>query len=81
MLIGAPLAVFWWMVVIVLAVATGSTGVLVTYLTITVLGLITYPELRARVPMLRNAWRRRSREDADAIGGWMRASIGGGSHV
>lgn len=81
MLIGVPLTTLWWAAVIIVAVAARSPALLLTYLTITALGLIAYPELCVRLPMLRNRWRRRSREDVDAIGKWMRAMTTKGSHV
>ena len=80
-LIGAPLAVAWLAAMIVFAFATRRLWVLPAYLTITALGLVAYPELCTRWPKLRNAFgRRTARNDAAAIGGWMRASAAGRSH-
>jgi hypothetical protein len=68
--------------VIAFAVAAHLLWLLPLYLVVTTLGLIVYPELCARWPKLRNAvGRRTSRDDATAIGGWIRALMGEGSHV
>lgn len=81
LLIGAPLTAIWWLAVIAVAIVARSPALILAYVTITALGLVAYPELCARLPMLRNLWERRSREDADAIAAWMRAAAAEGTDV
>lgn len=73
MLIGIPLTALWWLAVLMIAWVLRSWSLLAGYLTITALGLVVYPELCVRVPMLLNALRQRSRNDVERIGGWVRA--------
>lgn len=78
-LVGAPLAAGWLLAIASFGLATGSFWILPAYIVITALGLVAYPELCARWPMLRNAFgRARTREDASVIGSWLRAAAVGG---
>lgn len=70
-LIGTPLAALWVVGVVAATVFSRSLLLLAAYLAITGLGLVAYPELCVRWPMLRNALTRATtRDDAAAIAAW-----------
>lgn len=72
-LVGAPLAALWLLVVVTIAIVTRSALLLPTYGTITMLGLVAYPELCVRWPMFRNALTQRdSHHDVAALAAWSR---------
>jgi hypothetical protein len=81
-LVGAPLAVLWLFTVLTLGVIRHSVWVPVSYAAITTLGLIAYPELCIRWPMLRNSFaRRRLRAAALAIRQTLLTAAAEGMHV
>lgn len=80
-IVGAPVAVLWLGVVIALGAGAGM-WVPVAYAVITPLGLIAYPELCVRWPMLRNSISRRALwHDVLAIRQLLRAAAAVGPHV
>ena len=59
-LVGAPLAVLWGLGVLATSIAMRSFSLPIIYAVMTVLGLVAYPELCIRWPMLRNSLGRSS---------------------
>jgi 1-acyl-sn-glycerol-3-phosphate acyltransferase len=77
-LVGAPLALGWLIAVVASGLATRNAWVVPAYLVITMLGLVAYPELCVRWPMLRNVFARPTiRDDASTVGQWLRAATNG----
>lgn len=81
-LVGAPLAGAWLVGVVALGVTWRSIGVFAAYLAGTTLGLVMYPELCVRWPMLRNSIAPPARRNAAlAIRQSLRTETAEGSHV
>jgi hypothetical protein len=72
-LIGTPLSLLWWFSIIAGAVVAHRAWIVPTYLAMTALGLIAYPEWCVRRAMLRNARASRElRDDVAALAEWSR---------
>lgn len=81
-LVGAPLAFAWLLGVATLGIALRSIAVPVVYAVVTALGLVVYPELCVRWPMLRNSFTRRVlHDDARAMRQSLLAAAAEGTHV
>lgn len=81
-LVGAPLAFAWLLGVATLGIALRSIAVPVVYAVVTALGLVVYPELCVRWPMLRNSFTRRVlHDDALAMRQSLLAAAAEGTHV
>jgi len=76
LLIGTPVAAVWLATLITCAAFSGRAVWLVAYGVITLAGLITYPELRARWPRVRNLRvARQLANQLDVVSPWVRSQV------